>query len=397
LLSLAAGAKQARVTLKRFFKRTALALALLFAGAVLVTLVAGWKAFGHSASGERRARMERSPQWKDGAFENPQPLQNDAWGSVAAMFEPSGPKSPLEPLPVAAVDPIIFATAPATGLRITWLGHSAQLIEIDGHRVLTDPVWSDRASPLPWVGPTRWFKPPIALEQLPPLDAVIISHDHYDHLDYGTLTAMKNLKTVFIVPLGVGAHLEYWGVPLEHIVELDWWESTHLGDLEIVCTPARHASGRSVWDKDAKLWAGYAILGTRHRAYFSGDTGLFPAMKDIGARLGPFDVTMIETGQYHRAWPDWHIGPEQAVIAHQRVKGRVMIPVHWGLFQLAAHGWTEPVERALAAAGRDSVTIVSPRPGQSIEPDALEPSTRWWPDVAWKTGAEDPIVSTQAN
>jgi L-ascorbate metabolism protein UlaG (beta-lactamase superfamily) len=369
-------------------------------GALAVIALAGiaadaWTALGRSAAGARRARMERSPQWKEGHFENPQPLVNDAWGSISAMFDPSPEVGPARPPPTVEGDRQRFEHPPATGLRVTWLGHSSTLVEIDGHRVLTDPMWSERASPLGWAGPRRWYVPPIALGELPPVDAVVISHDHYDHLDQPTLTAMKDWDTTFIVPLGVGAHLAYWGVPETRIIELDWWERTQVRGLEIVATPARHASGRTGIDKDATLWAGYALIGPRHRAYFSGDTGLFPAMKDIGARLGPFDVTMIEIGQYHSAWPDWHIGPEQAVLAHGLVRGRVMLPVHWGLFSLAAHGWTEPIERVLAAAGSTGATVVVPKPGQGIEPDALVAPERWWPQLPWKTAAQDPIVSTQ--
>jgi len=363
--------------------------------ALMVVVVDGWRAFGHRAEGARRERMECSPQWKNGKFVNPQPLKNSAWGMLEGLFHASSHGSPAPPLTVARLDAKKFATPPPSGLRVTWFGHSSTLIEIDGHRILTDPAWSERASPLTWLGPVRWFPIPFSPEDLPPIDAVVISHDHYDHLDYRTMVAMKNWNTQFIVPLGVGAHLEYWGIPPSHIVELDWWEKAPIGDLEIVATPARHASGRMLLDDDAKLWAGYAFLGKTHRAYFSGDTGLFPAMKDIGERLGPFDVTLIETGQYHSAWPDWHIGPEQAVRAHGMVRGRVMFPIHWSLFTLAYHGWTEPVERTLAEATRQHVTLVTPRPGESVEPDAPAPPERWWPDVPWKTGAEEPIVSTQ--
>jgi L-ascorbate metabolism protein UlaG (beta-lactamase superfamily) len=372
---------------------------------VLLGLVAvvgdAWKAMGHRATGERRARIERSPQWQrsEGRFVNPQPLWTDNWGAMKSMFHASDDASPRQPVPAAPIDPARFATPPASGLRVTWLGHSSTLIEIDGARVLTDPVWSERASPLTWIGPRRWYRPQIALAGLPPLDAVVISHDHYDHLDMATIVALaKRAATVFVVPLGVGAHLEYWGVPAERIVELDWWERTRVGAIEIVCTPARHASGRNLlFDRDAKLWAGYAFIGARHRVFFSGDTGLHRGMRDIGERLGPFDLTMIEVGQYHRAWPDWHIGPEQAVAAHAMLRGRVMLPMHWGLFRLAPHGWTEPIERAVAAGASARATIVTPRPGDSVEPESPPAVARWWPSLPWSPASETPIVSTQVD
>jgi len=367
-------------------------LLLLF---VLVVVIDGWTAFGSAPAGAREQRVEASPQWKDGVFHNPQPLWNDVWGMIAGMFDASDDGSPGTPVPVVEGDRSRFATAPASGLRITWLGHSTLVIEIDGRTILTDPVFGERTSPLTWLGPKRWYAPPIALAELPELDAVLISHDHYDHLDYPTIAAMKDWDTVFVAPLGVGAHLEYWGVPGDRIVELDWWDRTEVNGLEIVCTPARHASGRTVFDQDRTLWAGYALVGAQHRVYFSGDTGLFPAMREIGERFGPFDATMIETGAYNRAWPDWHLGPEQAVVAHQMVRGRVMFPVHWGLVDLAYHAWTEPAERVLAAAQIAEVDVVVPRPGESIEPEAPPPPSRWWPDVPWQTAAEHPVVATK--
>jgi L-ascorbate metabolism protein UlaG (beta-lactamase superfamily) len=377
----------------RWLGRGLLAAFALLLVALVTMLVDGWRAFGRRAEGARLSRMATSPQWQDGEFVNPQPLWNDYWGMMTDLGAGSPVSAPSQPIPTVGGGRERFATPPPTGLRVTWLGHSTILVEIDGHNLLTDPVWGPRSSPLSWLGPRRWYPPPLALADLPRLDAVVISHDHYDHLDHPTIVAMRKLDTTFIVPLGVGAHLAYWGVPEARIVELDWWQRTRVGAIDVVCTPARHASGRMLLDTDATLWAGYAFLGPRHRAYFSGDTGLFPALRDIGARLGPFDVTMIEAGAYGRHWPDWHLGPEQAVTAHGMVRGRVLLPIHWGLFDLAYHGWTEPIERVLAAAG--GTTVVVPRPGESIEPDAPPPLSRWWPDLPWKTAAQDPIVATK--
>lgn len=361
---------------------------------VAVTLVLGWTAFGARVRGGRLARIQASPQWSAGQFVNPQPLVNDGWGMVRGLFSVSADATPRQTVPVAQRRAEPFDSAPPGGLRVTWFGHSSTLVEIDGHRVLTDPMWGERASPVPWVGPARWYPPPVSLEQLPALDAVVISHDHYDHLDRSTIVRLNATDAIFVVPLGIGAHLESWGVAPARIVELDWWQSTKIRALTIVCTPARHASGRMLVDNDSKLWAGYALLGPRKRVYYSGDTGLFPGMREIGRRLGPFDLTMIESGQYDRSWPDWHLGPEQAVQAHQLVGGRVMLPVHWGLFTLAYHGWTEPIERVMMAAQRAGVQVSTPRPGESFEPGAAPAPDRWWPQLPWKTADQAPVVST---
>jgi|SRR5688572_182448 len=368
------------------------------AAAGVLALAAGladaWTGIGRRPDAERRKRFERSPQWRNGRFQNPQPLWNDFGKAIIAGLSPSAHARPAQPVPVARVNPALFQSHPESGLRITWLGHSSSLIEIDGHRVLTDPVWSEHASPVNWAGVERWYAPPLALADLPPLDAVLISHDHYDHLDHRTIRALNGRAVTFIVPLGVGAHLEYWGVPAYRIIELDWWENIHVGELEITSTPARHASARGLFDKDLTLWSGYALRGPKHRVYFSGDTGMQESFAEIGSRLGPFDATLIETGEYNANWPDWHIGPEQAVEAHRLVQGKVMIPIHWGLFKLAPHTWTEPVERATAAAARAGVTLATPRPGESVEPTAANRTTQWWPQLPWSPAEQTPIVST---
>ncbi len=381
----------------RYLKRGLLGLAVAFVALVLYVVASGWRAFGHRATGASQARAEASPQFQEGHFVNPQPLINDFELSLRDAFDIDPNVSPSAPLPTAAGAAARLRVPAVSGLRATWLGHSTALLEIGNVRVLTDPVWSDRPSPIGGVGPRRTHPPPVAIAELPHIDAVVISHDHYDHLDLPTIEALAARGAKFVVPLGIGAHLSYWGVPEAKIVELDWWQTTKIGEVEIVCTPARHATGRMITDEDSKLWAGYAFIGAGHRVYYSGDTGLFPKLREIGERLGPFELTLIEVGQYGRSWPDWHLGPEQAVLAHQWVRGKVMLPVHWGTFTLAYHGWTEPIERVLLAARAAGVTLAIPKPGESFEPSSVTPPERWWPALPHKSAQQDPIVASQVD
>jgi len=371
--------------------------ACAFAGGLAVLGAAGCRSMGEKPAGDELARIESSPQWRDGRFQNVQPMWGNAAHALLNAFDNPPEVSPSQPVPVVRTDPAVLAAAPPSGLRVTWFGHSSSLIEIDGVRVLCDPIWSERASPFEWFGPKRWYPPTIALDALPPVDAVFVSHDHYDHLDMRTILAMKAWKSVFVVPLGVGQHLRYWGIPPERIVELDWWQSTRLGAVTLTLTPSRHHTGRVSPQSDRTLWGGAALVGPAHRAWYSGDTGLLDAMTDIGERLGPFDVALVESGQYDADWPDWHLGPEQAVIAARRVRAKAMVPVHWGLFQLAHHAWTEPVERVLAAAQCAGQPVLTPRPGQPVEPTTLSPAgtPRWWPAIAWHTASEKPVVATR--
>ncbi len=373
---------------------------LLVSGALLVAAFVLWliaaEAIGGKLEGDRLARVELSPQWRDGAFTNRLPRVDGPYHEILweFFFGGSDVRTPDAPLPVVARTAADYATPPGSGLRVTWLGHSTLLLEIDGARVLIDPVWGERVSPFTFAGPLRFHAPPLSIRDLPSLEAVIISHDHYDHLDMPTIKALIARNVRFVVPLGVGAHLEAWGVPASRIVELDWWEEMRVGTITLTATPARHFSGRGVGDGDRTLWAGWVITSAAHRVYYSGDTSLDEFMREIGERLGPFDLTMIEVGAYDALWADVHLGPEQAVLAHQLVRGDVMLPVHWGLFDLALHGWTEPIERVRVAAERASVRVATPRPGERVEPAALGAQERWWPSVPWRTLEQAPVWST---
>lgn len=369
----------------------ALALALVLGGLLLADM---WSAFGEAPEGTRKERVERSPRYRDGKFHNDLP-RHDRPGQAAWKFlTESARREPKAPLPIESRTRADYDTPPQSGLRITWLGHSTMLVEIDGGRVLFDPVWGERASPSRFMGPKRFHRPPLPFEELPQVDAVVISHDHYDHLDESTMKKLASVDTTFVCPLAVGAHLESWGVPAERIVELDWWERHTVKGLHLVATPARHFSGRGVFDHFTTLWAGWAIVGPEHRVFFSGDSAMFPGFAEIGERLGPFDATMLETGAYNQAWADVHMGPEQAVQAHRMLRGKLMLPVHWGTFNLALHGWTEPIERVLVAAERAGVSVVTPRPGGWFEPSTPPTVARWWPEIPWKTAEESPVVSS---
>jgi L-ascorbate metabolism protein UlaG (beta-lactamase superfamily) len=334
---------------------------------------------------------------RSGRFRNRLPVrQPNIGGILLAYLRERAPRTPTAPLPLERRTAADYRDPPSSGLRVTWLGHSSSLVELEGRRFLIDPVWAERASPAQWFGPRRFFAPPLALDDLPSLDAVLLSHDHYDHLDEATVRTLGARGLRFVAPIGVGARLVRWGIPAAQVTEVSWWESVAFGAVQVTATPARHFSGRSpiFVDRDRSLWCGYALGGTTRRLYYAGDTAMSGDFPDIGAALGPFDATLMEIGAYSQLWPDVHIGPEQAIAAHVQARGGVFIPVHWGTFDLAMHGWTEPVERVLVAAARAGVRVLVPRPGGRVEPTEATAVERWWPSLPWRTAEKYPLVST---
>jgi L-ascorbate metabolism protein UlaG (beta-lactamase superfamily) len=376
---------------------TAMVLVVVAAVAVSAAGALAGEQRGERPGGARVERMAASPHYHDGRFVNRLPrVDGPLLVSVGRFLFGGGSPyaAPSQTPRLEGRTGADYAAAPRTGLRVTWLGHSTTLVEIGGMRVLTDPMFSERASPFGFAGPTRFFPPPLPMAELPHIDAVVISHDHYDHLDMASVRMLAKGGTVFVVPLGIGARLEGWGVPVARITELDWWQSTTVGTLTITSTPSRHFSGRWLNDANATLWSGWAIASPMHRVYYSGDTALLDEMETIGARLGPFDLAMIEIGEYDALWSDVHLGPEQAVRASRLVQASAMLPVHWATFDLALHGWTEPIERVLVAAANEGVPVATPAPGGMVEPALALPSGRWWPDLEWKTVQEQPAFST---
>ena len=346
------------------------------------------KTLGARSAGLRLDRMRSSPLWSGDRFRNLHPvlpgLRDASGGSPSIVdFVRGGPRrKPAHPLP--SVDPLPAWLRPvSSGLRATWLGHSTVLLEIDGHRVLTDPVWGPRASPFRFLGPKRFQPVPVALRALPPIDLVVVSHDHYDHLDYPTIRALAGTGVPFVTSLGVGAHLEAFGVPPARITELDWWE-THVvpgTPLTVTAGPSQHFSGRGLKDRNATLWSSMTIRGERHAVFFSGDTGLTTEYRTIAERLGPFDLVILEVGAFHPSWGDIHLGPAHALEAHALLGGGAFLPVHWGTFALAMHDWDEPVETLLTLAPKTGARLVMPRLGEPVEPAHVGDPVAWWRDA----------------
>ncbi|MFF1277658.1 MBL fold metallo-hydrolase [Streptomyces marokkonensis] len=346
-------------------------------------------AFGADPSGERMARIRRSPHFRDGVFQNPggtaRIRPSGSTRDLAKVYFDKDSRSRRAPAGAIPVHPTTLADIsrpPATGLRLTWMGHSGVLAEIDGHRVLFDPVWGERCSPFPFAGPKRLHPAPLPLAALGPVDVVVISHDHYDHLDLPTIKALAGTDTLFAVPLGVGAHLERWGVSEGRLRELDWHETTRAGGLTLTATPARHFCGRGLRNTQHTLWASWVVAGEEHRIYHSGDTGYFDGFQDIGADHGPFDATMIQVGAYSDFWPDIHMTPEEGVRSHLDLQGGaaagVLLPLHWATFNLAPHAWAEPGEWMKDAAREAGQAVAFPRPGEPFEPAGKLPVEAWW-------------------
>jgi L-ascorbate metabolism protein UlaG (beta-lactamase superfamily) len=329
----------------------------------------------------RLERVTASAQFHDGVFRNTSgalPMMRPSLSLMGEFFFGNKrERRPRQPLVVERPHEA-WARPPATGFRTTWLGHSTILLEMDGRRVLTDPVFGERASPLSFAGPKRFHPVPAALDELPPLDAVLLSHDHYDHLCRPTMEAIAAMGLPVVTALGVGAHLEAFGVAPERITELDWHESADLGGVRFTATPAQHFSGRGTRDRNRTLWASWVIQSERRKVFFSGDTGLTPEFEATGRAHGPFDLVMLEIGAFHEAWGTIHLGPDNALTAFGMLGGGTLLPVHWGTFDLGLHPWREPGEILVQRAAETGARVITPRLGAVVEPEHLEGPAPWW-------------------
>ncbi len=353
---------------------------------IVVMFISFSPQFGEKSKGERLKKIERSKNYRNGKFINQHKIKDkfnfqDYMKFIPKLMKGGTPNSsPKFLLPVKPINEEAFAKINDTITSITWFGHSALFIKIDGCKILLDPMLGKVPSPVSFFGRSRFNKTlPISINDLPFIDAVIISHDHYDHLDYGSIKQLKDKVGHFYVPLGVGAHLIRWGVSENKITELDWWEKASFKDLTFVATPSQHFSGRGINDKMKTLWVSWVIIGKKHRIFFSGDSGYFIGFKEIGEKYGPFDITMIECGQYNELWSNIHIFPEQTAQAHLDLRGKVLMPIHWGAFALSTlHDWDESIIRVSKAAAELNINITTPMIGEEVILDTQLPNSKWW-------------------
>lgn len=319
--------------------------------------------FGGDPDHDSNARINASPYFRNNEFTNLirtkiSTKSADDKPGILSLFFPPADKNPVTPIQSSS-----FKANQLENGKFVWFGHSTILFRLENTTVLIDPVFN-RASPVPLFGKPFETKYKYSISELPPADIIIISHDHYDHLDHIAIAELASTTKMFVVPLGVSGHLLRWGVPKEKIVELDWYQSHKSGKLELVLTPARHFSGRSLTDQNTTLWGSWVIRTNNTAVFYSGDSGYFDEFKKIGTIYGPFDIAFIENGAYDNSWAEIHMKPEQAVQAAIDLQTKLFFPVHWGKFDLAYHRWDEPIKRAISAAEKHGIPTATPRIGQ---------------------------------
>ncbi len=341
--------------------------------------------FGAKVTEERIKEFAESPQFKKGRFRNYDFARADmSFSKLPKLIRQSVfsgvNKIPDEDLPQLQRSKQEFAGITDDSLRMTWFGHSAYLVEIEGKKIFFDPMLGPAASPIFFAVRRFNQKLPLRAEDLPELDAVIFTHDHYDHLDYSTILKIKDKVKHFYTPLGVGDHLIKWGVPSDRVTQLDWYQDVKIDHLKLICTPTQHFSGRTFADRDRTLWSSWVLQSEKKNIFFNGDSGYFKGFKEIGDKYGPFDVCFMECGQYHYMWKENHMVPEETAQAFLDLRGQQLIPLHWGSFTLAPHDWYDPIERLSRACDSLDIHLVTPRIGESISYTNRMLSEAWWRD-----------------
>jgi L-ascorbate metabolism protein UlaG (beta-lactamase superfamily) len=342
---------------------------------------------GSNPSGERLARIQASPNYRDGKFQNVVETNMDMppgdMAKVIWEFVKGGEgREPKDTIPTVPFDRKAWEAVPDTSIATAWFGHSSVLIKVDGITFLCDPVFGERASTFSFMGPKRFnYKEHMTVDMLPKVDVVLFSHDHYDHLDYVTILKLKDKVQRWVMPLGTGVHLEHWGVPAEQISEHDWWEGVEIEGIQLTLAPARHFTGRGMTNRFSTLWGSWVIEGRTKKVYFGADSGYSPTFKEVGERFGPFDLALLECGAYNELWSNIHMMPEETAQAALDVKAKVLMPLHWGKFSLAMHPWKEPIERLSVKAAELGIPVLTPRIGRIVNGPDVELSERWWDEV----------------
>lgn len=346
----------------------------------LLTIYMMHPLFGKKPSGERLARIIQSENYHDGKFRNKNDTRQLTQGLGTALYEfffkRNNEVSPKEFIPSINLDWDHWRNETYS---LTWLGHSTYLMKVDGKTILVDPVLSQSVSPIPGGGKAYKGTSVTKAEELPYIDFMFISHDHYDHLDYETVKKIQSKVGKVICGLGVGSHLEYWGFKSEQIIETDWWDITDLeADFKVITTPARHFSGRSIWSGNT-LWTSFVFQTPSRNIYIGGDSGYDTHFKEIGAKYGPFDLVILENGQYDKNWKYIHMQPEEVIAATKDLKASILLPVHSSKFTLANHAWYEPLERISILSEQEKIAVLTPLIGEIVDLNnpTLEP-TYWW-------------------